>query len=137
MCEIWLWNFENSRKKKKKKKNSKFRNSRYSKRNSFFCSFLFFKALSTKFPINSFLIQRNVYFVIYTLKQGARHTLEKQSMRAVWIKKGHTYFSKFRVIRKCKPPKQHANIKLLECTNAKQNSKRALRAGTGRNKCLK
>ena len=34
-------------------------------------------------------------------------------------------------------PKQHANLKFLECENAKQNSKRALRAGTKRNNVSK
>lgn len=35
------------------------------------------------------------------------------------------------------PPKQHANFKFFECENAKQNSKRALRAGTPQIKSLK
>ena len=37
------------------------------------------------------------------------------------------------------PPslKRHANLKVWDCKNVQQNSKRALRVGTTRNKCLK
>ena len=40
-------------------------------------------------------------------------------------------------IQRRNPPKQLSNLKLLECENAKKNSKEALLAGTAHRKCLK
>ena len=59
--------------------------------------------------------------------------LERQGTRAVWIKRA--YLSRFRAIRRWKPPKQRATLKFWECENAPKN-KKALRGSTSRNSCL-
>ena len=40
------------------------------------------------------------------------------------------YFSRCRAIWRWNHPKQHANLKMLECENSKKNSRRSLHAGT-------
>ena len=49
----------------------------------------------------------------------------------------YEYCCKFRAILRLRPPKQHTNLRFLECENVKQISKRAFCTGTVCSKFLK
>ena len=69
-------------------------------------------------------------------KEIAPGYLFKKDWECLRYEQKGVYFSKFWANWRWYPSKQHANLKFLECENAKNISKEIFRVGAARNNCL-